>query len=323
MLETSARLLRLLTLLQSRRSWTGQELAERVEVTGRTLRRDVERLRRLGYPVHATPGVAGGYQLGAGATLPPLQLDDDEALAVSLGLGTLTSSTLRDIDQAAVRAQVKLERVLPTRLRTRAAALRASIQPLARSGPHVSPALLSTLAGACSDHVSVAFLYAGKVGAPSMRNVDPVGLVHTGHRWYLVAWDGEKQGWRTFRVDRITGEVTPGARFAPRALPNDGDLRGYVSRSLSIDAYERQARIVLYAPLAELSERISPAAGILEPLGAQRCRLSAGTNSLETLALFVALLAVDFEVEEPEALRVVFRELHARIGRTLRRRRRG
>lgn len=318
-IETSARLLRLLTLLQGRRFWAGSDLADRLEITGRTLRRDVERLRRLGYPVQATPGVAGGYQLAAGAQLPPLQLEDDEALAVSLGLATLTSSTLRGIDEAALRAQVKLERVLPARLRTRASALRASIQLLERSGPRVSPDLLSLLASAVSDHIEVDFRYQSGNGKASRRSVDPVGLVHTGHRWYLVAWDRDKDDWRTFRVDRISGDVTPGARFSPRPLPNDGDLRGYVSRALSVDAYGHQAKVVLHAPLEQVAERVSPAAGVLERIDARRCRLLTGAHSFETLALFISLIGVEFDVEEPQGLVDALREIHGRVGRTLER----
>src|SRR5256885_4875469 len=216
MVGTSARLLRLLTLLQSRRSWTGGELCGRLEVTARTLRRDVDRLRSLGYPVHSNSGVAGGYQLGAGATLPPLLLDDDEAVAVALGLRTSATGAVSGIEEASVRALLKLEQVLPPRLRGRLAALHGFLLPLQRRGPTVDAARLSFLANACRDHDGVRFMYHDRTGAPSTRSVEPHRLVHTGYRWYLAAWDLTRNDWRTFRVDRVQGKLRTSLRFKPR-----------------------------------------------------------------------------------------------------------
>jgi predicted DNA-binding transcriptional regulator YafY len=318
MLLTSARLLRLLSLLQVRRFWSGADLAERLEVTGRTLRRDVDRLRSLGYPVHSTSGVAGGYQLGAGAALPPLQLDDDEALAVSIALGSVAAQSVSGIDEAAVRALVKLEQVLPVRLRRRADALRATIVPLQRTGTSVRATLLSTLAGACRDHTEVSFGYADARGRASERRVEPLGLVHTSYRWYLVAWDVGRADYRTFRVDRIAGEPAAGASFAPRPPPEGGDLRTYVSRSLSTAAYGAQASVILHAPYASIAERVSPSAVLLERLDAGRCRLTLGAHSMDSLAAWILMLGVDFEIETPEELREQVRVLHARLGRVLR-----
>ncbi len=317
MLDTSARLLRLLTLFQTRRFWPGQELAERLEVTSRTLRRDVDRLRSLGYPVTATPGVAGGYQLGAGASLPPLQLDDDEALAVSIALGIVTSSTVTGVDEAALRALVKLERVLPSRLRHRASALRAAIQPLSRSGPRVESSLLSALASACGDRLQCRFRYTSKDARASQRTVDPAGLVHTGHRWYLVAWDTDREDWRTFRADRIAGKVSVGERYSPRPLPNDGDLRQYVSQSVAVGVYGHQARLLLHAPLERMRNRVSATAGVLEPVNETHCRLTTGAQSLESLAVFILLLGVDFTVEEPKELLDHLRQVRGRIDHAL------
>lgn len=316
MIQTSARLLRLLSLLQVRRFWSGSELAERLAITRRTLRRDIERLRALGYPIEGTSGVAGGYQLAAGATLPPLSLEDDEALAVSIALRTAASRASSGIDEAALRALVKLERVMPTRLRQRANALRASIVLLERSGPRVSSATLATLAGACDEHLRISFGYADRDNNASERLVEPAGLVHTGHRWYLVAWDTGREDWRTFRVDRI-GEVTSGARFAPRPLPADGDLSAYVSRSVSADVYPHRARVIFDAPLEQVAERISPSAGVLERLDDQRCVLLIGGRSLDVIALWIALMGVDFEIIEPPELVHHLRNLHARIGRAI------
>lgn len=316
MLETSARLLRLLSLLQAQRFWSGAELAERLEVTDRTLRRDVDRLRSLGYPVEATPGVAGGYQLGAGASLPPLLLEDDEALAISIGLRTATHR-VSDIEDAALRALVKLERVLPPRLRRRADALRASIVQLGTSGPRVDSDVLTALARARQERVSVSFDYVARGKEATLRTVEPAGLVHTGYRWYLVAWDIDKSGWRTFRVDRIGGAVELGPRVVPRSPPEDGDLKKYVSRSVSTDVYSHQAKVLFHAPIAQVAERISPAAGVLEPVSDESCRLLTGAHSWYLLAVHLALVGVDFSVEDPPELVAYLRSIHARLGRAL------
>src|SRR6187551_2049736 len=272
MLETSARLLRLLSLLQARRFWSGAELADRLEVTDRTLRRDIDRLRTLGYPVEATPGVAGGYQLGAGATLPPLLLEDDEALAISIGLRT-AGHRVGGIEDASLRALVKLERVLPPRLRRRADALRASIVQLDTSGPRIDSDVLTELATARQEHLQCSFDYVARGKESSRRTAEPAGLVHTGFRWYLVAWDVNRSDWRTFRVDRITSAVELGGPGVPRPLPEDGDLRKYVSRSVSTDVYEHQAKILFHAPLEVVAERVSPATGVLERVHDNGCRL--------------------------------------------------
>ncbi len=176
MLQTSARLLRLLSLFQAQRYWSGTDLSDELEVTARTLRRDVDRLRDLGYPVHSTSGVAGGYQLGAGANLPPLLLDDDEAVAVALGLRTSAISGVSGTEEASVRALMKLEQVLPPRLRNRVAALHSFIEPLSTRpgrGPTVDAERLAAIAGACRDCECIRFNYNNRAGAPSLRNVEP------------------------------------------------------------------------------------------------------------------------------------------------------
>jgi len=314
MLQTSARLLRLLSLLQARRFWSGAELAERLEVTARTLRRDVDRLRSLGYPVNATSGVAGGYQLGSGAALPPLLLDDDEALAVTLGLRTAASGTVTGMEEAALRALTKLEQVLPQRLRRRVKALHAAVVPIHRAGPSVEPALLTALAGACRNQEQLAFRYADMKNTASQRQVEPHGLVHAGARWYLVAWDLDRADWRSFRVDRITSKATAGRRFVLRPIPH-GDVGAYVTRSLSTGMYPHQARVLLHAPLETVSERISPVAGRLERVDAEHCVLETGGHSLAMLGLYVAFLNLEFEVLDPPELRDELRALAARLVR--------
>jgi predicted DNA-binding transcriptional regulator YafY len=301
MLQTSARLLRLLSLLQAHRNWTGKNLATRLEVTDRTLRRDVDRLRALGYQVHSSAGIAGGYRLVAGAALPPLLLEDDEALAVSIGLSAAATGTVAGMEEAAVRALTKLEQVLPTRVRRRVRALHASIVSLAAPGPTVDPSTLVILAGACRDDERLRFRYRGVKSQASDRIVEPSGLVHAGRRWYLVAWDVEREDWRTFRVDRIEPQPAAGTRFTRRDLP-EGNLAAYVSRSVSSSPYVFRARVVLRAPVEVVGERLSPSVGLLETLDEGRCVLHTGAHSLDTLALWIALLGVDFEVLDPPEL---------------------
>lgn len=217
MLETSARLLRLLSLLQAHREWSGPDLADRLGVTPRTIRRDVDRLRELGYPVNASPGTGGGYQLGAGAELPPLLLDDDEAVAVAVGLRTAAGQGIEGIGETSVSALAKLEQVLPNRLRRRVGALNAFTVPMLRDPQPsaVDPGVLTELANACRDRERLRFDYRDHGGSPTRRTVEPHRLVCTERRWYLVAWDVDRDDWRTFRADRITPRPPHGPRFTP------------------------------------------------------------------------------------------------------------
>ena len=222
-MSTSARLLRLLSLLQTPRDWTGSELADRLEVSQRTIRNDIDRLRALGYPVHATRGSIGGYRLEAGATLPPLLLDDEEAVAVAIGLRTATGGAVTGIEETSLRALAKLEQVLPPRLRSRVSAIQAStLHVRHRSGPTVDPAVLTELARICREHSRLRFDYSDRKGAASQRRVEPERIVNSGQRWYLVAWDTDRADWRTFRVDRIVPGMSAGPRFAPRELSDRG-----------------------------------------------------------------------------------------------------
>jgi predicted DNA-binding transcriptional regulator YafY len=314
MLETSARLLGLLSLLQSRRAWTGPELAERLEVGVRTIRRDVDKLRRLGYPVHAAPGVAGGYRLGAGAELPPLLLDDEEAVAVAVGLRTAASGTVAGIEETSVRALAKLEQVLPSHLRRRVNALQSFTVQAPGAGPTVDPSALATIASACRDHEGLRFAYRGHDGASSRRRVEPHRLVHLGRRWYLVAWDVDREEWRTFRVDRIGGRLGAGARFVPRKPPA-ADMAAYVSRGLSSVRDRYQARVVLHAPMASLARRVPPTYGTLEPIDDRSCMLHTGSDWLGGLAVYVAEIGVDFTVLDPPEFVDRVSELAGRFAR--------
>jgi predicted DNA-binding transcriptional regulator YafY len=315
MLETSARLLRLLSLLQSRRDWTGAELAERLGVGLRTVRRDIDRLRDLGYPVDATPGVAGGYRLGVGAALPPLLLDDEEAVAVAISLHSATNGSVAGLEETALRALTKLQQLLPSRLRHRITAFQATTIPLAgpRATPdRLDPDLLTTVAAACRDQRRLRMSYPGRDGVAT-REIEPYRLVHTPRRWYLLAWDLGRGDWRTFRVDRIQGPLAPaGARFTPRPLPAD-DVAAYVSRSISSAPYPYQARILFHAPAEAVAPRSYPTAGQLEAVDEHSCILHTGSNSLDELALYVALKGFDFQVLHPPELVPVLRATADRL----------
>ncbi|CAM5562367.1 DNA-binding transcriptional regulator [Streptomyces spiroverticillatus] len=303
MLETSARLLRLLSLLQAHREWTGPDLAERLGVTPRTVRRDVDRLRELGYPVNASPGTGGGYQLGVGAQLPPLLLDDDEAVAVAVGLRTCAGQGVEGIGESSVRALTKLEQVLPDRLRRRVGALNAFTVPLlhGRSSAAVDPAVLTELATACRDSERLRFEYRDHSGTTTRRTVEPHRLVCTERRWYLVAWDVDRVDWRTFRADRIDPRPPHGPRFEPREAPAE-DLAAYVSKGISTTAYRATALLRLHVPVESAREVVGPDDGVLEPEGPDSCLLRTGAHSMDVLVIHVLLMGLEFEVVEPAEL---------------------
>lgn len=320
MLETSARLLRLLSLLQAHREWSGAALADRLGVTPRTVRRDVDRLRELGYPVNASPGTGGGYQLGVGAELPPLLLDDDEAVAVAVGLRTAAGQGVEGIGETSVRALTKLEQVLPHRLRRRVGALNAFTVPMLR-GPQpsaVDPAVLTDLAAACRDSERLRFEYRDHGGSSTRRTVEPHRLVCTERRWYLVAWDVDRDDWRTFRADRVTPKPPHGPRFTPRQPPAD-DLAAYVSKGVSVRAYATHAVVRLLVPKEEAAQRISPSAGTLEAESDGSCILRTGAASLDVMVIHVMLMGVEFEVLEPVELVEAIRTARDRLTRTLER----
>jgi predicted DNA-binding transcriptional regulator YafY len=317
MLETSARLLRLLSLLQRRSDWSAAELAERLGVSARTIRRDVERLRDLGYPVHAARGMAG-YRLGAGTALPPLLLDDDEAVAVAVGLRTATGG-VGGIEEASLGALTKLEQLLPTRLRRRVNAVHASTLPVPgdRPGPRVDPAVLAVLAAACRDRERLRLAYRDHHGSLGRRAVEPYRLVSWGRRWYLVAWDVDREDWRILRVDRVEpATVDPtGQRFTPREPPEGGDLAAYVSRRVSAAGWRYHARVQVQAPAEEVRRRVPAAAGVVEAIDEGTCLLHTGADTLETLAVYLGMLGADFRVGEPPELVAHLRDLADRYRR--------
>jgi predicted DNA-binding transcriptional regulator YafY len=312
MSATSSRLLTLLSLLQARRDWPGGELAGRLEVSSRTIRRDVERLRELGYPVESLTGPAGGYRLKAGTAMPPLLLDDDEAIAIAVGLRTAAGGSVTGIEETSVRALVKLEQVLPAHLRRRVRALQSATLTLPTGGPTVDPQTLTVIATACRDFECLRFGYRGRDGATSRREVEPHSLVNLGRRWYLVAWDRGRRDWRTFRVDRLTGRAAPGVRFRPRALPAK-DAADYIAKSMSAWRNRYEARVTLHAPAETIRDRSPSYWGSIEPLDDTTCEFRTGDDDLDWLALRIAMLGVDFDVHEPpelgERLRAIARRL--------------
>jgi predicted DNA-binding transcriptional regulator YafY len=312
--ETSSRLLTLLSLLQARRDWPGSELAHRLEVSARTIRRDVERLRGLGYPVESLTGPAGGYRLRAGTAMPPLLLDDDEAIAIAVGLRTAARASVTGIEETSVRALVKLEQVLPAHLRRRVRALQSATTTLPAGGPTVDPQTLTVIAAACRDFECVRFAYRGRDGIASRREVEPHSLVNLGRRWYLAAWDRGRQDWRTFRVDRLGGPASTGVRFAPRDLPAK-DAAAYVSQSLSAAPNRYEARITVHAPAEVVRRNVPSYWGTIEPIDEHRCEYRTGDDDLAWLALRVAMLTVDFDVNEPPELAEHLLQLARRLER--------
>ncbi|MGV9546256.1 helix-turn-helix transcriptional regulator [Nocardia beijingensis] len=319
MTQTAARLLQLLSLLQTRRDWSGPELAARLGVTVRTVRRDVERLRELEYPVVASLGAIGGYRLEAGAALPPLLLDDEEAVAITLGLRGAAQGAIAGIEESAARALVKLQQVLPSRLRRRVDAIDATTVSLGgpAAGPLVDPEVLVVLAAAARDGERIRFRYRDKNDSESSRLAEPHSLVSAGRRWYLVAWDVDRADWRTFRVDRLTAPRPIGIRCSPRALPTE-DAASFVTSQLARSRPVRPVVLRVHASAEDLAEAFRVRAEEVQPLDERTCLLRTSADSLEWTALRIAHLDLDFEVVEPTDMRDLLAGLGAKLLRAAR-----
>nr|MDT0656777.1 YafY family protein [Micromonospora sp. DSM 115978] len=312
--DTPGRLLRLLSLLQTPREWSGGELADRLDVSLRTVRRDVSRLRDLGYPVRATMGAVGGYKLVAGAALPPLLLDDEEAVAIVIGLRATARQAVVGLDDASVRALAKLEQVLPAKLRRRVASIgAATVAMTAWERPTVDPDTLTALAAAITGRERLRFGYRSRRGAVD-RLVEPHRLVSAGRRWYLVAYDNERADWRIFRVDRIDRIRATGVRVPPRDLPG-GDAAAFVADTMRELAPTYRAVATLHAPVERVADRFGDEAGSLERIDERTCRLRGHTDTLPWLALRLLSLDCDVEVHEPPELVAHLRQLGARATR--------
>jgi predicted DNA-binding transcriptional regulator YafY len=309
--DTASRSLALLSLLQAPRAWSGSELAARLEVSRRTVRRDVDRLRDLGYPVEATMGAEGGYRLVAGTAMPPLLLDDDEATAIAFGLRSAADHPIEGIDEAAIRALAKLEQVLPARLRHRVTTLTRTTATLRRFGPTVSSDTLVVLAKAIANSDLVRFGYRALDRSERRRTAEPHRLVAWGRRWYLVAFDIDRDDWRLFRVDRIS-DPWPLRATKPRHTLPSKDAVTFVAERLLESAPTYRAVATLHAPI----ERVAPALdgfGEVEPIAGDRCRVTIDGDTLEWLAFRLSSVEYEFEVHEPPELIDHLRQLGSRI----------
>ncbi|MCX5200643.1 YafY family transcriptional regulator [Streptomyces sp. NBC_00237] len=321
MTDTPARLLQLLSLLQTPREWPGSELADRLDVSRRTVRRDIDRLRDLGYPVQATMGAEGGYRLVAGKAMPPLVLDDEEAVAIAVGLRAGAGHAVEGIEEASVRALAKLEQVLPSRLRHQVSVLQAATIPLTSGdGASIDPQTLTVMAGAAAGQERLRFAYRSGDGTDSKRLVEPHRLVSTGRRWYLVAYDIDREDWRTFRVDRVSEPFATGARFVPRGLPtgNAADFLRQSMKALGGIGRNEPFRLVAAfdAPAAFVAARLPVSMGVPVATGENTCRLEAELgDSLEWVGVRLAMVDCEFRVEEPPALVEYLASLGARIAR--------
>ena len=302
MANTSSRMLRLLSLLETHRYWPGAELAARLEVSARTLRRDIDRLRDLGYPVQAQRGVDGGYQLAAGAALPPLVLEDDEAVALALGLRTAAQAAIEGIEEASVRALAKVARVMPPRLRRRVEAVQSAMVPAVwTGGPTVDAEVLTVIAHACRDGERLRFTYTAQGGETTSRHVEPHRLVSLGRRWYLAAYDLRREDWRTFRLDRVKAARATGVHFTPRELPG-GDAGAFVRAAIgNVMASQPMVEAVIDAPAADVRGRVGHWATI-EVMDASHCRLRMRADNLDWAAAGLGMLSADFTIVAPPEL---------------------
>ncbi|QEU93761.1 helix-turn-helix transcriptional regulator [Streptomyces kanamyceticus] len=314
--DTPARLFQLLSLLQTPREWPGAELSERLGVSRRTVRRDIDRLRDLGYPVRASQGAAGGYRLVAGKAMPPLVLDDEEAVAIAVGLRAGAGHAVEGIEEASVRALAKLEQVLPARLRHRVSALQIATTPLTSGdGASIAPETLTVMASAAAGHERLRFAYRAGDGTESRRLTEPYRLVSTGRRWYLVAFDIDREDWRTFRVDRVSDPFATGARFVPRELPK-GDAAEFIRESMWRGRQTYDVDITFAAPAVFVAARLPAVLGPLEVLDDDSCRLRcAASDSIEWLAVRLALTDCEFTVREPSDLVAHLSSLAERLSR--------
>lgn len=299
-MSTGARMLQLLSLLQTHRYWSGQELADRLEVSERTLRRDIERVRDLGYPVDAVRGVAGGYQLRAGGSLPPLLLTDEEAVAIAVGLRTAASGAVQGLEESAVQSLTKVLALMPPRLRRQMDALADQTVPAPLRGPTIDASVLTTLAQGCRDDEIVEFGYTTRESASETRQVEPHRLVSLGQRWYLVAYDRRRDDWRTFRVDRISAVTLTGRRFTGHDLPA-ADALEFVRAGMKQIPRRYDVRVLVHAPLADVAAVVGRWAELSET--ADGTTMTMPTDDLFWPLAVLATLDADFTVESPEELR--------------------
>lgn len=310
-MDTVARLLALLSALQARPRWSGPELAARLGVTVRTVRRDVERLRDLGYPVEADLGAAGGYRLGwGGAAVPPLMLDEDEAFAMAVALQAVAGDAVTGVAEAAGRVLAKLEPLLPPRVRPQVTAVAGAAVPLAAPVEVVDPVVLRAVSRACREREVLRIAYRDRAGRSGERRVEPYRVVDTGRRRYLVALDRRARDWRTLRLDRMAAAESTGETFVRTDPP---DAAAFVQAAITAAPYRHVVRVELDAPLQAVAARVPPTVATLEAVDGATTRLTAGGDDLDWLALHVASLGMPFRVLEPPALRERLAALASRL----------
>ncbi|MFC6715402.1 helix-turn-helix transcriptional regulator [Branchiibius cervicis] len=313
MAATTARLLRLLAMLQARSVWSSQELADELGVTTRSVRRDVDRLRELGYPVRASRGVGGGYQLGAGRALPPLLLDEREAVAVALALRLAANGAVAGIGEAAVRTMVKLDQVLPSAARAQVAAVHEATTMLGAPQALVDPDLLMTISRAIRDHVQLRCDYQAKSGEQTQRRIEPYDLVVTGNRWYLVAFDLDRDDWRSFRLDRMSDVSSSTFSFRPREQP---DPAAYI-REATTQRWGQQARLLVRESAVDVRETVGSWGEVVERSDGL-CEIRVSADSFEGMAAWLMHSPMQFEVIDPPELKEAFRRLADRAAQLAR-----
>ena len=317
MSRTTGRTLALLGLLQAHREWSGAELQARLDVSPRTLRRDIDDLRGLGYGIDSVPGVGGGYRLGLGAAIPPLVLSADEAVAIAVGLRAAASATVTGIEDAAARALVKLEQSLSSETRERISAVERAIVPLGRGGGgggDVDLDTVVTIARAIRESRALRIDYRRHDGAEVRRTIEPHRIVHTGARWYVIARDPDRDAWRTFRLDRLIPRLPLAEPFVAKEIPDDA-VRAFTTRSITSAPYRHQYRVRMHAPASEVAVHFGPTIADVTPVDDRTCELTAGSASPEEFALYIGMTGIEFDVLEGDDLRVTLLEIGARFRR--------
>lgn len=309
--RTTGRTLALLGLLQAHREWSGAELQTRLGVSARTLRRDIDDLRGLGYGIDSVSGVGGGYRLGIGAAIPPLVLSADEAVAIAVGLRAAASATVTGIEDAAARALVKLEQSLSSETRERISAVENAIVPLGSRG-EVDLDTVITVARAIRESRALRIDYRRHDETEVRRSIEPHRIVHTGTRWYVVARDPDRDAWRTFRLDRLTPRLPLAESFVAREIPDDA-VREFTTQSIASAPYSYHYRVRMHAPAAEVAAHFGPTVAQVKPVDDHTCELAAGSGSPEEFALYLGITGIAFEVLEGDDLRKTLLELGERL----------
>ena len=318
MADSAARLLQLLSLLQTPRAWTGTELAGRLEVTARTVRRDIDRLRDLGYPIDATLGAVGGYRMAAGSAMPPLLLDDEEAVAVAVALRGTAGRAVAGGGESALRALAKLGQVLPPRLRARVGEVAAATSAVPWDEGAIEPETFALLTRSIAGRQRLRFEYLPAGGSASLRTVEPNAVVAAGRLWYLVAWDPDRSDWRTFRLDRIGDPRVLAGRVPARQLPG-GDAAAWLRETIEASAPTPEAVATVVATPEELARRLPAGAGTIEPLDDGRCRVRLAGDTIPWHAMRLLRLEAEFEVESPPELIEYLARVARRAARSIRR----